>query len=244
MTNSAMVLAFKAVQNLDLPVIEQPERLPHYLRQEARVVGALLSADQLTTLQAGSYSYVYLQSRFQERLKDLLLLVHAGDDELPPFKKSRHGCLVGLNFQGFAFDFFVKYAVCVGQVSVDPGAQYLAVEGGAFQRRPTAFVQDIFLAYGPLAVEIHQGQVCKIAFSDIAAFLDSVEDGGVMAHFLHDFFETDFTLCVKFKETIEGMLHQRCARHGLEVGLLLFFQGMRRMVGGNDVDAVIKERCE
>ena len=57
MPNSAMVLAFKAVQNLDLPVIEQPERLPHYLRQEARVVGALLSADQLTTLQAGSYSY-------------------------------------------------------------------------------------------------------------------------------------------------------------------------------------------
>jgi hypothetical protein len=40
------------------------------------------------------------------------------------------------------------------------------------------------------------------------------------------------------------VLHQRCAGHGLEVGLLLFFQGVRRMVGGNDVDAIIKERSK
>ena len=75
MPNSAMVLAFKAVQNLDLPVIEQPERLPHYLRQEARVVGALLSADQLTTLQAGSYSYAVRPLQlFQLRIKPVVEL--------------------------------------------------------------------------------------------------------------------------------------------------------------------------
>ena len=93
---------------------------------------------------------------------------------LPPFKKSSLKGLVGLNFQGFAFDLLVKYSVRVGQVSVDPGFHYLVVEGGAFQRRPTTLVQDIFLAYGPLAVEIHQGQICKVAFTDVAAVFDSV----------------------------------------------------------------------
>ena len=126
---------------------------------------------------------------------------------MSPFKKSRHVGLVGLNFKGFAFDFLVKYALRESQVSVDPSAQHLAVEGGAFQRRPTAFVEDIFLADGPLAVEIHQGQVCKVAFTDISTFFDSVEDGRVVAHFLHNFLQTDFALCVEFKETIEGVLH-------------------------------------
>ena len=83
-----------------------------------------------------------------------------------------------------------------------------------------------------------------VSFTDVTAFFDSVKDGGVVAHFLHNFLQTDFALCVEFKEAVEGMLHQRSARHGLEVGLLLFFQGMRRMVGGNEVDAVVKESCK
>lgn len=70
-----MVLAFKAVQKLDLPVLEQPDRLPNYLREEKRVVGALLSSEQLTCLAAGSYRYeVNPLQLFQLRIKPVVEL--------------------------------------------------------------------------------------------------------------------------------------------------------------------------
>lgn len=46
-------------------------------------------------------------------------------------QKIRVWVLVGLNFQGFAFNFLVKCALVVGQVPVDPGLGNLAVEGRA-----------------------------------------------------------------------------------------------------------------
>ena len=52
-----MVLAFRAVQSLDLPVTQAPERLQSYLENEGRVVGALLSHEQLTALGPGLYRY-------------------------------------------------------------------------------------------------------------------------------------------------------------------------------------------
>jgi hypothetical protein len=52
-----MVLDFKAVQSLNLPVLEHAERLPQYLQQEARVVGALLSPQQLSCLGPGRFRY-------------------------------------------------------------------------------------------------------------------------------------------------------------------------------------------
>jgi hypothetical protein len=70
-----MVLAFKAVQNLDLPVLEQPNKLPLYLRQEARVVGALLNSDQLTCLDSGGYRYAVRPLQlFQLRIKPVVEL--------------------------------------------------------------------------------------------------------------------------------------------------------------------------
>ena len=70
-----MVLAFRAVQKLDLPVLEQPGRLPDYLREERRVVGALLSSEQLTCLAAGSYRYaVNPLQLFQLRIKPVVEL--------------------------------------------------------------------------------------------------------------------------------------------------------------------------
>ena len=70
-----MVLAFKAVQKLDLPVLDQPGRLPDYLREERRVVGALLSSEQLTCLAAGSYRYaVNPLQLFQLRIKPVVEL--------------------------------------------------------------------------------------------------------------------------------------------------------------------------
>ncbi|MEB3176301.1 MAG: DUF1997 domain-containing protein [Synechococcus sp.] len=52
-----MALAFQAAQSLDLPVNSGGADLPAYLQQEARVVGALLSADQLIELAPGHYRY-------------------------------------------------------------------------------------------------------------------------------------------------------------------------------------------
>ena len=70
-----MVLAFRAVQKLDLPVLEQPDRLPDYLREERRVVGALLSSEQLTCLASGSYRYaVNPLQLFQLRIKPVVEL--------------------------------------------------------------------------------------------------------------------------------------------------------------------------
>ena len=52
-----MVLAFRAVQSLDLPVPQAADRLQPYLENESRVVGALLSPEQLTALGPGRYRY-------------------------------------------------------------------------------------------------------------------------------------------------------------------------------------------
>ncbi len=52
-----MSLAFEARQKLDLPVMSNAERLPEYLLQQERVVGAMLDANKLTCLGPGSYRY-------------------------------------------------------------------------------------------------------------------------------------------------------------------------------------------
>jgi hypothetical protein len=58
-----MTLAFSASQELSLPVESQAERLPAYLTDEDRVIGALLSPSQLETLGPGHYRYTV--TRFQ-----------------------------------------------------------------------------------------------------------------------------------------------------------------------------------
>ncbi len=52
-----MPLAFEARQKLDLPITENADRLPDYLLQQERVVGAMLDASKLTPLGEGSYRY-------------------------------------------------------------------------------------------------------------------------------------------------------------------------------------------
>ncbi len=54
---SIMSLAFEARQKLDLPVTSHVERLPDYLLQQERVVGAMLDSEKLTLLGPGSYRY-------------------------------------------------------------------------------------------------------------------------------------------------------------------------------------------
>ena len=52
-----MPLAFSASQQLDLPVQSQIDQLPAYLREEDRVVKALLDPNQLERIEAGRYRY-------------------------------------------------------------------------------------------------------------------------------------------------------------------------------------------
>ncbi len=52
-----MTLAFRASQHLDLPVANQTEHLRSYLREEDRVIKALLDARQLDRLGPGQYRY-------------------------------------------------------------------------------------------------------------------------------------------------------------------------------------------
>ncbi len=52
-----MPLAFEARQKLDLPVNKYIERLPAYLLEQERVVGAMLDASKLTPLGPGSFRY-------------------------------------------------------------------------------------------------------------------------------------------------------------------------------------------
>ena len=52
-----MPLAFEARQKLDLPVTTNTERLPAYLLEQERVVGAMLDSKKLTLLGPGSFRY-------------------------------------------------------------------------------------------------------------------------------------------------------------------------------------------
>ncbi len=52
-----MPLAFNAQQKLDLPVQSNAERLPDYLLQQERVVGAMLDSNKLIALGDGKFRY-------------------------------------------------------------------------------------------------------------------------------------------------------------------------------------------
>ena len=53
-----MPLAFDASQHLDLPVQRHAQRLADYLRQEERLLAALLDERQLTRKGPGEYRYL------------------------------------------------------------------------------------------------------------------------------------------------------------------------------------------
>ena len=81
-----MTLAFSARQQLALPVRDDLERLPDYLRDEERVVGALLDRRQLHPLGPGHYRYTVTRVQvFQLQIQpivELEALCHQGRLEL------------------------------------------------------------------------------------------------------------------------------------------------------------------
>ena len=70
-----MPLAFRASQQLTLAVNRHGDRLPAYLRQEQRVVNALLDPDQLEPLGPGRYRYAVSPLQvFQLRIQPIVEL--------------------------------------------------------------------------------------------------------------------------------------------------------------------------
>ena len=89
-----MSLAFNARQEINLPVKSKIERLPDYLLQQERVVGAMLDPKKLVALSQGNFRYTVTSFKvFQLEVKPVVsiavtnsegnkLQMHATDSEL------------------------------------------------------------------------------------------------------------------------------------------------------------------
>ena len=79
-----MTLAFRASQHLDLPVASQSKHLRSYLRQEDRVIKALLDERQLERIGAGRYRYTVTTLQvFQLQVCPVVLLkIEKGDGRI------------------------------------------------------------------------------------------------------------------------------------------------------------------
>ena len=77
-----MPLAFSASQQLDLPVQSQIDQLPAYLREEDRVVKALLDPNQLERIETGRYRYTVTTIQvFQLQVKPVVSLTVQQDGQ-------------------------------------------------------------------------------------------------------------------------------------------------------------------
>ena len=79
-----MTLAFRASQHLDLPVASQNKHLRSYLRQEDRVIKALLDEQQLERIGPGRYRYTVTTLQvFQLQVCPVVLLkIEQGDGRI------------------------------------------------------------------------------------------------------------------------------------------------------------------
>jgi len=79
-----MTLAFRASQHLDLPVASQSKHLRSYLRQEDRVIKALLDERQLERIGPGRYRYTVTTLQvFQLQVCPIVLLkIEQGDGRI------------------------------------------------------------------------------------------------------------------------------------------------------------------
>ena len=79
-----MTLAFRASQHLDLPVASQSKHLRSYLRQEDRVIKALLDERQLDRIGPGRYRYTVTTLQvFQLQVCPVVLLkIEKGDGRI------------------------------------------------------------------------------------------------------------------------------------------------------------------
>jgi len=135
-------------------------------------------------------------------------------------------------------------ALVVHQITIDERLEHLAVESRALQRGPAALVQQIVFGDGPGLIQVNQDKVGVVPFAEVAALGHAVEPCRAVAHFLHDLLQRNQAAVVELEHAVQGVLYHGRAGHRLEIGLLLFLQRMGRMIGGDKVDAVVKQGFE
>ncbi len=78
-----MSLAFDARQKIDLPIKSNVERLPDYLLQQERVVGAMLDSQKLTALGQGKFRYKVTSFKvFQLQVNPVVSIAVVNSDKL------------------------------------------------------------------------------------------------------------------------------------------------------------------
>lgn len=106
---------------------------------------------------------------------------------------------------------FVDFAAVVNGMSVDEGALHVPVEGVSLQRTPAALALDEALLQRPGGVGAHQHEVGLPAFADEAAFADAIEQGGGVAHLLHNLLYRKDAFIYQLEHAHERELHHRHA---------------------------------
>lgn len=91
-------------------------------------------------------------------------------------------------------------------------------------------------------IHINQHKVGKISFADKSPFTDSETGGYIVSHFSGNKFRCEQALMTKFKHGDECMLYQGSTRWSSCIGLHLLLDGMWRMISGNHINSVIKQR--
>ena len=90
---------------------------------------------------------------------------------------------------------------------------------------------------------MYQHEVGLVTLAYEAALLDAEEQGGVVAHLLHRHRQQFFVVDGGFEHHLQRVLDAGDAAGGVEVGLLLGFERVGGMVGGDGIDDVVLEGC-
>ena len=92
------------------------------------------------------------------------------------------------------------------------------------------------------AFQIDQHQVGVVADCDAALADDVPHAGRRVAHPVHDLLQRAAAAMHFVEHQRQRVLDRRQARGRMRVGLLLFFERVRRMIGGDDLDPAVAQR--
>src|SRR5690606_10364412 len=92
--------------------------------------------------------------------------------------------------------------------------------------------------------EVDDHEIREIPLADEAAVDDAEEAGRVVRGLLDERRQAQPPVPVQLEQHRERVLDERQARRRLEISARLLLRGMRRVIRGDDVDAVLDDRAE
>ena len=119
-------------------------------------------------------------------------------------------------------------------MAVDKGGKHLAVQHLAFERAPAAFVIDIAFVHLPGLARIHHREVGSITRPQESSPGNLEQTRRPMAHGFNYFRQRKYALMYQFQHHRQAVADPRRTRWAFEIGLLLFFVSMGRMIGSHD----------